>query len=195
MARSNCSAFIEQRYAICLIYYGITNLKYPLIQDMAGNTRTYTFSYLINTEDKYYLENITEKLDDGKEYSFITIDYSNFRALRIQQKVDTFEHNSTATTPSGNEIANISEIPSLFITDMYPLSMHAVAIYGKILGEPANYLITQLIPDSNGESEETTTYTYTLDNRGIVTSCHAVVRHIRNGYKQDYTRTVNYTIE
>ena len=31
MARSNCSAFIEQRYAICLIYYGITNLKYPLI--------------------------------------------------------------------------------------------------------------------------------------------------------------------
>lgn len=37
-------------------------------QDMAGNTRTYTFSYLINTEDKYYLENITEKLDDGKEY-------------------------------------------------------------------------------------------------------------------------------
>ena len=136
-----------------------------------------------------------KKLDDGKEYSFITIDYSNFRALRIQQKVDTFEHNSTATTPSDNEIANISEIPSLFITDMYPLSMHAVAIYGKILGEPANYLITQLIPDSNGESEETTTYTYTLDNRGIVTSCHAVVRHIRNGYEQDYTRTVNYTIE
>lgn len=40
-----------------------------------------------------------------------------------------------------------------------------------------------------------TTYTYTLDNRGIVTSCHAVVRHIRNGYEQDYTRTVNYTIE
>lgn len=135
-------------------------------QDMAGNTRTYTFSYLINTEDKYYLENITERLDNGKEYSSITIDYNNFRALRIQQKVDAFEHNSTATTPSGDEIANISEIPSLFITDMYPLSMHAVAIYGKILGEPANYLITQLIPDSNGESEETTTYTYTLDNRG-----------------------------
>ena len=33
MARSNCSAFIEQRYAICLIYYGITNLKYPLIHE------------------------------------------------------------------------------------------------------------------------------------------------------------------
>ena len=46
------------------------------------------------------------------------------------------------------------------------------------------YLMTQVIPDSNGESEETTTYTYTLDNRGIVTSCHAVVRHIRNGYAE-----------
>ena len=32
MARSNCSAFMEQRYAICLIHYGITNLKYPLIR-------------------------------------------------------------------------------------------------------------------------------------------------------------------
>lgn len=170
-------------------------------QDMAGNTRTYTFSYLINTEDKYYLENITEKLDDGKEYSFITIDYSNFRALRIQQKVDTFEHNSTATTPSDNEIANISEIPSLFITDMYPLSMHAVAIYGKILGEPANYLITQLIPDSNGESEETTTYTYTLDNRGyrhfLPCSRQAYKERLRAGlhtHRELYHRIISYLL-
>lgn len=160
-------------------------------QDMAGNIRTYTFSYLINTEDKYYLENVTEKLNDGKEYSSVTIDYSNFRALRILQKTDTFEHNSTATTPSGDEITNISEIPSLFITDIYPLSMHTVAIYGKILGEPFNTLITKIIPDQNEESNETTTYTYTLDKRGIVTSC----RQVTNSYGQNYTRNINYTIE
>lgn len=109
--------------------------------------------------------------------------------------VEYKDHQAVITDEAGTVSTYTLEIPSLFITDMYPLSMHAVAIYGKILGEPANYLITQLIPDSNGESEETTTYTYTLDNRGIVTSCHAVVRHIRNGYEQDYTRTVNYTIE
>ena len=29
----------------------------------------------------------------------------------------------------------------------------------------------------------------------ILIFIYAVVRHIRNGYEQDYTRTVNYTIE
>lgn len=70
--------------------------------------------------------------------------------------------------------------------------MHAVAIYGKILGEPANYLITQLIPDSNGESEETTTYTYTLDNRGIVTSCHAVAG--LHTHRELYHRIISYLL-
>lgn len=166
-------------------------------QDIAGNTRTYTFSYLVNTEDKYYLTNITEKLNDGNEYASVTIDSSNFRALRILQKAGSFEHSSTATTPSGDEIANISEIPNLFITDVYPLSMHAAAIYGKILGEPSDYLITKIIPDNNEESEETTTYTYKLDKRGIVTSCHEVINYKEKetGYEKEYARTVNYTIE
>ena len=165
-------------------------------QDIAGNTRTYTFSYLTNTEGKYYLENITEKLNDGKEYSSVTIDYSNFRALRIQQKVDTFEYNSTATTPSGDELANTSEIPSLFITEIYPLSMHAAAIYGKILGEPFHTMITKIIPDQNEEGNEITTYTYTLDERGIVTSCKAETSYLdKYGYTRSHIRTINYTIE
>lgn len=165
-------------------------------QDIAGNTRTYTFSYLPNTEDKYYLEKITEKLNNGTEHSSVTIDYSNFRALRILQKVDTFEHNSTATTPAGDEITNISEIPSLFVTDIYPLSMHVVAIYGKILGEPFNTLITKIIPDPNEESNETTTYTYTLNERGIVTSCQAETSYPDEyGHTKKHVRTINYTIE
>lgn len=156
-----------------------------------GNTRTYTFSYLTNTEEKCYLENITEMLDDGAVYATVDIDYANYRALRITTHVDTYDQKYTATTPENKEIKNISEIPCLFFAELYPLSLHTAALYGKLLGEPFNYLIAQIIPDNNTESNETTTYTYNLDERGIVTSCDEKI----NSYGQNYRRTVNYIIE
>ncbi len=156
-----------------------------------GNTRTYIFSYLTNTEEKCFLENITEKLEDGNIYAAIDIDYNNYRALQISMHVDTYDQKYTATTPENKEIKNTSEIPCLFLAELYPLSLHSAALYGKLLGEPFNYLITQIIPDNNTESNETTTYTYNLDNRGIVTSCDEKI----NSYGKDYKRTVNYIIK
>lgn len=159
--------------------------------EAGGNTRTYTFSYLTNTEDKCYLENITERLDDGKVYASIDIDYSSYRTLRIAMHVDTYDQMYTATTPSEGEIENISEIPCLFLAELYPLSMHSAALYGKLLGEPSKALITQIIPDGNSESNETTTYTYKLDTRGIVTSCKETI----NNQSKHFERTVDYVIE
>lgn len=156
-----------------------------------GNTRNYTFSYLTNTEEKCFLENITEKLENGNIYATVDIDYDNYRALRITMHVDTYDQNYTATTPENKEIKNISEIPCLFLAELYPLSLHSAALYGKLLGEPFNYLITQIIPDNNTESNETTTYTYNLDDRGIVTSCDEKI----NSYGQNYKRTVKYIIK
>lgn len=165
------------------------------LQEAGGNTRTYTFSYLVNTENKHYLTNITERLGDGKVYSSIDIDFGNYRALRITLHIGGADYTSTALTSPNNEIANISEIPNLYIADLYPLSMHNVALYGKILGEPYDYLITQIIPDSDGTSSETNTYTYMLDKRGIVTSCHQLIESINSVDTAYYSRTVNYTIE
>ena len=132
---------------------------------------------LINTEDKYCVENITERLDDGKEYSSITIDYNNFRALRIQQKVDAFEHNGGLPHPQAikSKISPKCQAYSLRTCIRFPCMR--LPYTGRYWENLQNYLITQLIPDSNGESEETTTYTYTLDNWAVVTSCNAVVRH------------------
>ncbi len=161
-------------------------------QESDGTVRTYEFSYLVNTEDKYYLTNITERLNDGNVYSSIDIEFSGFRSIHIKQKVGSYEHNSTAITAPDNEIANISEIPYPYLAEQHPLEMHTVAIYGKLLGEPFDYFITQLSPDDNSESLETTTYTYTLDARGVVTSCKEVTN---DKYGVAYRRTVNYTIE
>lgn len=156
-----------------------------------GNTRTYTFSYLTNTEDKCYLENITEMLDDGKVYATVNIDYSNYKALKITMHVDTYDEIYTATTSASNEIENTSEIPCLFLAELYPLSMHSAALYGKLLGEPFETLITQIIPGGNAESNETTTYTYKRDTRGIVTSCNETI----SNQGKNYYRTVDYVIE
>lgn len=160
-------------------------------QEMDGKIRSYTFDYLINTEGKYFLKNITETLDGNKSYSSINIDYSSYRTLRITQQVDKSEQTYIASTSTGNEIANTSEIPYLFLTDLYPLSFHSVAIYGKFLGDAYNTLITNLRPEDNSESNETTTYKYEFDGRGIVTSCNEVTK----SYGHNYMRTVYYTIE
>lgn len=160
-------------------------------QEMDGKVRSYTFSYLTNTVGKYFLKNITETLNGGRIYSTINIDYNNYRALRITQQIDVYEQTYIASTPADNEIANTSEIPYLFLTDLYPLSFHSVAIYGKFLGDAYNTLITNLSPEDNSESNETTTYKYKFDGRGIVTSCDEVTK----SYGDDYKRTIKYTIE
>ena len=161
------------------------------VRQEAVTTRTYTFSYLINTENKYYLKKITESLDEGKIYSSIDIDYESYRTLRITQKVDTHKQKYTATTSSGNEIANLSEIPCLFLAEMYPMSLHSAALYGKLLGEPLETLITQIIPDGNTGNNETTHYSYKTNNEGIITSCNET---IKSG-NANYDRTINYVIE
>lgn len=160
-------------------------------QEMDGKIRSYTFDYLINTEGKYFLKNITETLDGNKSYSSINIDYSSYRTLRITQQVDKSEQTYIASTSTGNEIANTSEIPYLFLTDLYPLSFHSVAIYGKFLGDAYNTLITDLSPEDNSGSNETTTYTYRFDKKDVDISCSELTK----SYGTDYARTVDYIMK
>lgn len=160
-------------------------------QEMDGKIRSYTFDYLINTEGKYFLKNITETLDGNKSYSSINIDYSSYRTLRITQQVDKSEQTYIASTSTGNEIANTSEIPYLFLTDLYPLSFHSVAIYGKFLGDAYNTLITDLRPENNSGSNETTTYTYRFDKKDVDISCSELTK----SYGTDYARTVDYIMK
>ena len=159
--------------------------------EMDGKIRSYTFDYLINTEGKYFLKNITETLDGNKSYSSINIDYSSYRTLRITQQVDKSEQTYIASTSTGNEIANTSEIPYLFLTDLYPLSFHSVAIYGKFLGDAYNTLITDLRPEDNSGSNETTTYTYRFDKKDVDISCSELTK----SYGTDYARTVDYIMK
>lgn len=82
------------------------------------------------------MKNITETLDGNKSYSSINIDYSSYRTLRITQQVDKSEQTYIASTSTGNEIANTSEIPYLFLTDLTslsPLGCHLWEILGRCI--------------------------------------------------------------
>lgn len=161
-------------------------------QQEGSSIRIYTFSYLINTKGKYYLEKITESINGREDYASVKIDYSTPGTMRITQKVDTYQQAYTATTvTTNNEIANLSEIPCLFLTELYPLTLHSAALYGKLLGEPFDILIEQITPDGNAESNETVKYTYQTNAYGVVTS----VQEVTNSYGTNYLRTVNYVIE
>lgn len=163
-----------------------------LHQEAGGNKRSYTFTYLVNADGKHFLKSIAETLgEDSNPYSTINIDYNSYRSIRITEKISDIEQSFTATANADNETTNTSEIHCLLLTDLHPLSLHAVALYGKILGDSYNTLITQIKPDNNRDSNEITTYTYALDQRDIVTSCHEVI----NSYGANYARTVNYSIE
>lgn len=148
--------------------------------------RNYTFEYLVNTEDKHYLSEISESINNVP-YSSINIEFGNFRNLHITLKVDTYEYDYIATTPANEEIANVSDIPCLFLADLYPLSNHTAALYGKLLGDPYDVLITQIIADGNDDGK--TIYDYKLNKEEIVTSCSESVEHYGS------IRTVNYTIK
>lgn len=161
------------------------------IRQEGNSARYYTFSYLINADGNYFLKNATESLDGSKVYSTINIDYSSRRELHITQLVDSYEQSYTATTPSNNEMSNTPEIPFRFLAELYPLSFHTTAIYGKLLGDPYNILVTQLKPDENSESNETTTYIYKFDKKDVDLSCEEVT----NSYGTNYVHTVDYTMK
>ena len=135
-----------------------------------------------------------DKVDDITQGIVVTDEINNistYRTLRITQQVDKSEQTYIASTSTGNEIANTSEIPYLFLTDLYPLSFHSVAIYGKFLGDAYNTLITDLRPEDNSGSNETTTYTYRFDKKDVDISCSELTK----SYGTDYARTVDYIMK
>lgn len=147
--------------------------------------RNYTFDYIrLDEPEEYCLKEVTENIN-GAKYSSVQIDYSTEGVVRITQQVSTYEPQVYSLTLDEN-LTNNSEIPCLFLAELYPVSFHPAALYGKLLGDTWKYLVTRL---SIAGSSEITKYDYILNDTGIITSCDETV--------VDYgkIRTVNYHIK
>lgn len=159
-------------------------------QEMDGRTRSYTFSYLVNVEGKHFLTKVEETLPGGRAGVIISIEHDDYKAMRITEKSGDYEQTYRAIA-STDEMTNRWEIPFIFLTELHPLSLHSAAIYGKLLGDAPIALISQLKPDDNSQSNETTTYTYRLDKMDVDISC----QELTNSYGRQYVRTVDYTMD
>ena len=143
-----------------------------------------------NAASVTYSEHQAVVTDNFGNVSVYTLDDKGYATSCTRQEngTDTYEQAYTATTPANDGINNQSGVPCLFLAELYPLSLHTAALYGKFLGEPFPILIDRIIPDGN---KEVTNYIFSFDKRNLMTSCKEVI----NSYGTDYTRTVSYVIE
>lgn len=162
-----------------------------LCQEGGGTQRSYTFGYHTDAEGRHLLESLTEVLDDGTEYASLHIDYTDMSALRITHRVDGYEQEFILSADASEPVANPWGLPDLFLSELYPLSLHQPAWYGKLLGDAYGQFYTALEPTDNAESGERTTYNYQLDNEAHPTACVQTTV----SYGQTYTRRLDYRVE
>lgn len=159
-----------------------------------GRFRYYTFSYFVTATGKHYLKEITETLEKGAApCARINIDYTDTNQFVVTQWVRDDSWSFKMSFPDINGTANVSEIPCVGLAETYPLSLHSAALYGKLLGDTYDVLVSKIEPVVSGEGQEgdTDTYSYTTDSRGVVTSCSIVT----NCCGCNYYRTIDYVIE
>lgn len=144
-----------------------------LLNEGTDRQRSYTFDYLVNSEQQYFLRSMVEQLADGTEHSRIEIENSSFRQLLLTHTVGGVTQRYRLNNTAQSEIANAAQVPCLFLTELHPLSEHLPALYGKLLGEPAKVMIEQV--DAGGD--HLLHYSYQLDNNGWPTSVIATVAH------------------
>lgn len=126
---------------------------------LSSQTRGYTFTY-----DNGYLTQIDETIDRKPTMS-------NILTYKRGELTSIYNSTNTLICQAGT-ITNYSKLPCLILTDIYPLSLHTTAIYAHILGKPTQHLVTYQAPDTE-DGEESTTYTYKIDNAGRVTNINA----------------------
>ena len=136
-------------------------------KEPGGKIRTYTFSYSTTGDEN--LTGVKESID-GSPYSEISIIIPDNGTMNITEQVNTYQNTfTTGINESCPGISNEkSKLPCLFLSERYPLSFHTEAFYANILGAPLSLLPGQLTIKN---SEEVTTYSYTEDEKGYITSC------------------------
>ena len=149
--------------------------------------RQYYFFY----DEEYHLSVIEEYLPaDNFEaaYARIAIKYLSDN-IHIAYKVG--EAFQTFTGSINTEAANHLAIPSPFLAELHPLSMHTAALYAQILGNAYPFFIKEILPEESEINGNKTTYQYVINETGIPTDCF--IQTICNDEK--FYRHIAYRVE
>lgn len=160
------------------------------LQEGGGTERNYYFSYTADEAGFQYLSGITEKLDGGEVYSQLTLDYSEDGMIKIGQTVDGMSETYIVEFDKSASVENVCELPDIFLSELYPMSMHLVALYGGVLGNAFKYLCTDMYPENSPDLNEHTTYEYSVYGKGIPYYCKIIT--VSGG--EEYVRNISVKI-
>lgn len=163
-----------------------------IFEEGGGTERRYSFGYFTGNDGGRYLKNVSETI--GEEvYSSLELDYSVDGRVGVLQTVDGSSQTYIIEFDGSEAVENRAAMPDLFLSELYPLSLHLAAYYGGIIGDAYEYLCTDMYPEDSPELNEHTSYSYSLDTDGYLNGCKMTT----NSGGIDYVRdiTVNISLE
>lgn len=152
-----------------------------------GTERLYSFSYTEDCDGRTVLAGVTEAVDGGAIYSSMELDYSEEGVIKVTQRVDGVVDSYILEFDSDVAVANEYALPDLFLSELYPLSMHFAALYGGLLGEAYGFLSTGMYPEYSPDLQEHTYYNYSSDGLGVLNGCEMVT--VSGG--EEYVRNID----
>lgn len=162
------------------------------IREAAGGVRDFRFAYSEASDDgRHYLQEVTERVgEEPASSSRISIGRAVGQPLHVTQEVGSSVCGFHLTIPVAGGTPNADRLPLLFLTELYPLSLHVVALYGGWLGDADAMLPTTVQPEGADE-RQAVSYRYTTDEQGMLTACEVLT----TDGSASYRRTLHYRIE
>jgi hypothetical protein len=155
--------------------------------ETSGAVRNYEFSY-VKVNGLPMLSSITESID-GESFSSIALTYSG-TTMHIVRSISGETLQYTADLSADGSVENNAQLPSLFLAEMHPLSLHQPALYGRLIGYPASRIGGTVTPDDT-QYKESTVYKYSVDEDGNPVSCD--VKNTSQG--TSYTRYISVALK
>ena len=152
--------------------------------EAGGDSRTYRFSY--TTHGHYRrLATLEEYLADTlfAQLTF-TEEASTNEKLHLTQQIGSYHQTFLLTLQTPQQTTEeASPVPPLYVSELYPLTLHTTALYGKLLGEAWPW-ITAASSAENTSSQSTYSYTFTTTGQ-LATCTQSTPQH----------RTIHYQFE
>ncbi len=180
-----------------------SNLSYANTVTMTGcvgEKATYTlnkdgFAVSCNVEESGLLRHY-EFTYQNKYLSTVTETINNTETIRIELFYNKGDLIKMTETKSDDKYTlhfiptpekNVGKLPLLYLTEIYPLYFHKMAIYAGILGKTPQHLIQQITIENN--TTDAANYSYKYSN-GYIISCEIEI--ITGIYKSYRSLKFNY---
>lgn len=161
-----------------------------LYQSAGGSMRIYQFSYALMPNGKHGLSQVIEKIEgEDTDFCSLSIDYVSTDVSIVTKEIHGIRQDFELRYFTGSHPENVVQLPPLFLSELYPLSQHTVAMYAHLLGDYHPNLLQSVTPQEN-VYREVCTYAYKMEQNYPV-NCE--IRTVSQG--EEYVRKLTFHFE